>query len=221
MKKSKITIRVLAEIAIFAALAFALDVFQSGYSKGMFLNGGSIGLAMLPVFVIAYRRGLAAGILCGLIVSVTQMLGGIYMINGSNYEGAMQILNPFFQISLDYLLAYTVVGFAGAFSGAFAKSKTKGQKVLWISLGVVLGGLLKYACHVISGGLFWLDPDAKPMLGVSGGSWLYSFVYNGAFSIPNIIICLILMITLALVYPVFLTPNYVLESKEENQNEED
>ena len=92
MKKSKlnvINVRVLAEIAIFAALAFVLDVLQSGYSRGLFANGGSIGIAMVPIFVISYRRGLVPGIICGFIVSLVQMLGGIYAINSANYEGAM------------------------------------------------------------------------------------------------------------------------------------
>ena len=119
MKKQTFTTKVLAEVAIFAALAFALDALQGGMWRGVFVNGGSIGLAMLPILVISYRRGLVPGLLCGLIVSLVQMLGGIYVINASNYEGAMKVLGPFFQIGLDYVLAYTVVGFAGAFHFLF------------------------------------------------------------------------------------------------------
>ena len=43
-------------------------------------------------------------------------------------------------------------------------------------------------------------------MGVNGGSWLYSFVYNGAYCIPNIIICTPVMILIAKVYPAFLEP---------------
>lgn len=219
MKKSKFTIRVLAEIAIFAALAFVLDVFQSGYSRGLFVNGGSIGLAMLPVLVISYRRGLLPGVLCGLIVSLLQLLSSPYIINGANYEGALQVLSPFFQVMLDYVLAYTVVGFAGAFAGAYAKSEEKGKKVLWVIVGCVFGGLLKYACHVISGGLFWLDPSIN-FLGVNGGTLWYSFVYNGLAAIPSIILCTTVMVILTVIYPVFLNPNYPVENEEVEENEE-
>ena len=75
MKKNKLSVRVAAEIAIFAALAFAFDAIQGGIFKGVFASGGSIGFGMLPILVIAYRRGLLPGIICGFIVSI------IYLMN--------------------------------------------------------------------------------------------------------------------------------------------
>ena len=73
-----------------------------------------------------------------------------------------------------------------------------------------MAGLLKYASHVISGALFWLNPSIT-FLGVNGGSVLYSFVYNGAYCIPNIIITTSVMVILAAFYPGFLT----VKTKEE------
>ena len=206
----KFSVKVLVEIAIFAAIGFALEILQSGIFKGVFANGGSIGLAMVPVFIISYRRGLIPGLVCGLILSIVQMLGGVYVIGTAEYSGAMKVLAPFFQISLDYVLGYTVVGFAGAFAGLYKNSKDFKQKVLWIIVGTVVGGLLKFTCHVLSGGFFWLNPDAG-IFGVNGASWLYTFVYNGAYSIPNIIICTSVMVLIAKLYPIFLNP----EEKEE------
>jgi hypothetical protein len=55
MKTIKFSIRVLAEIAIFAAIAYVLDLFQGIWFQGVWPNGGSIGIAMVPIFVIAYR----------------------------------------------------------------------------------------------------------------------------------------------------------------------
>lgn len=204
MKEKKFSVSILAEVAIFAALAFGLDLLQSGYSRFWFINGGSVGFAMVPIFIVSYRRGLLAGILCGFIVSLVQMLGGVYVINASNYDGAMKFFSPFFQIALDYVLAYTVVGFAGAFSGMFKRGDKK-TKIIAIVCGVVLGGLLKYAMHVLSGGFYWLDPSID-FLGVNGGTWAYTFVYNGLYSIPNIIICGVIMILITLIYPKFLIP---------------
>ena len=199
----KISVRVLAEIAIFAALGFALDALQGGIFKGVFVNGGSIGFAMVPVFIIAYRRGLIPGIVCGLVLSLIQMLGGVYVISGATYSGAMKVIAPFAQVLLDYVLGYTIVGIAGAFSGKYKNSKEFKEKALWIVVGTVIGGLGKFAAHVLSGGLFWLDPEIE-FMGVNGGSWLYTFVYNGAYCIPNIIICTAIMVLIAKVYPAFL-----------------
>lgn len=220
MKNEKFSTKVLAEIAIFAALGFALDIIQGGIWRGVFINGGSIGFGMLPIFVISYRRGLLPGILCGLILSIVQMLGGIYPINGASFENQfMQIMGPFFQIMLDYILAYTVVGAAGVFSKQFSKGKSMGSKILWVSIGCIVGGLLKYACHVLAGGLFWLD-SGNSFWGIIGDTWLYSFVYNGAYCIPNIVICLIVMILIVKFYGQFLEPNTLQIQKEEKEYEQ-
>ncbi len=196
MKKEKFSTRVLAEIAIFAALGFALDAIQGGLWRGVFINGGSIGFAMIPVLVIAYRRGLGAGILCGLILSLVQMFGGIYVINASSFDSEfLKTFGPFIQILLDYVLAYTVVGLAGAFAKKHAQNNNAN---LWIILGCILGGGLKYASHTIAGIMFW----PGELWGVSGAA--YSFLYNGLYCIPNIIIAVIIMVVLNTYYPQFL-----------------
>ena len=200
------SVKVLCEIAIFAAIGFVLDILQGGIWKGAFANGGSIGLAMVPVFIISYRRGLVPGILCGLLLSLVQMLGGIYVINGSSMSGWKQTFGPFLQIMLDYVLAYTVVGVAGAFSGMYKKGDNK-AKLIAIICGCVVGGMLKYFCHAASGVFFW----PGEMWGVSGA--LYSWLYNGLYMIPNIIVCTVVMIIIAKVYPVFLN------SDEDNKGE--
>ena len=216
MKKNKLTVRVVAEIAIFAALAFALDAIQGGIFKGVFLSGGSIGFGMLPILIIAYRRGLVPGILCGFIVSIVQMLGGIYVINASSFDnGFLQVMGPFLQIMLDYVLAYTVVGFAGLFSNQFKNATSKKQKIGFVILGTAVGGLLKYACHVIAGGVFWLN-NGSSFLGLADDSWIYSFVYNGAYCIPNIIICGIVMVLLVAYYDKVLFPEDLNEAVKEN-----
>lgn len=209
-------LRTLVEVALFAALGFGLDALQAGLSRGLFINGGSIGLAMVPVFIISYRRGLFPGILCGLILSLVQMLEGIYLVTGSDFA-----LAPFFQVLLDYVLGYTLVGFAGVFAKPYQNATSLKKKILYITLGVILGGMLKYASHVLSGGFFWLGSGDYSFLGVKNSSWLYSFVYNGCYSIPNIIISLIIMILLARFYPQFLTTKNLNETEKENNiNEE-
>ena len=203
------SVKVLCEIAIFAAIGFVLDILQSGIWKGAFANGGSIGLAMVPVFIISYRRGLIPGILCGLLLSLVQMLGGIYVINGSSMEGWKQTFGPFLQIMLDYVLAYTVVGFAGAFSGMYKKANSNKKKYIAILIGCILGGMLKYFSHAFAGIFFW----PGEMWGVSGA--LYSWLYNGLYMIPNIIVCTVIMIIIAKFYPVFINPDESSERAKE------
>ena len=202
MKTKQISTRVLAEIALFAALAFALDALQGGIFKGIFVNGGSIGFAMVPIFIISYRRGLIPGILCGLILSIIQMLGGVYIIQGKTLNGAFwQAIGPFVQVMLDYVLAYTIVGFTGLFAKKFKNSSTKNSKLLWIIIGCIIGGLLKYTCHTLAGIFFW----PGELWGIGGIA--YSFLYNGLYCIPNIIISTILMVLIAKIYPQFLNDN--------------
>ena len=208
----KLSLRVLAEIAIFAALGVALDKLQGGIFKGIWVNGGSLGIAMVPVFVIAYRRGLLPGILCGLLVSLVQMLGGVYSVNAADFDNPfLHTMAPFIQIFLDYVLTYTLVGVSGAFAGLYKKNDDNKMKYLWLSLGVVVGGLLKYFCHV-GAGYFWLSPKVS-FWGVSGETMAYSFVYN-LYAVFNIFICLPVMIILAKFYPQILDPEY--EGKDEN-----
>ena len=83
MKQNSFSTKVLAEIAIFAALGLVLDALSSGIFRGVWANGGSICIAMVAVFIISYRRGLISGLLCGFILSIVQMIPGIYVINGA------------------------------------------------------------------------------------------------------------------------------------------
>lgn len=188
----KITVKVLAEIAIFAAIAFALDYIQGAFSSGVFVNGGSIGIAMLPILIISYRRGLIPGLICGFIVSVVQLIGGsIYVLNGM-------------QFVLDYLVAYTVVGFAGLFAGLYQKSDKLSTKILWIVVGSIVGGGLKFLSH-FAAGYYWLYEGE--FWGLSTNSMLYSLVYNIAYCGPNIVLTTVLMVIIARFYPVILNQN--------------
>jgi len=206
MKQNSFSTKVLAEIAIFAALGLVLDALSSGIFRGVWANGGSICIAMVAVFIISYRRGLISGLLCGFVLSIVQMIPGIYVINGATYSGAMRVLAPFIQILLDYVLGYTLCGLAGAFSKKFKETDSKTTKINMILIGTILGGLLKFVCHVLAGGLFWLGDGSGSFWGVANSSWLYSFVYNGTYCIPNIILCTAIMLLIALKYEFFLNP---------------
>ena len=202
MEKQKFKTNVIIEIAIFAAIALALDFLQGGLWRGVFVNGGSIGLAMIPVLIMGYRRGFIAGLVTGLIVSLLQMMGGIYVISNSWY-------NALLQISLDYLLTYPVIALCAIFRKPFMNAENTKQKLLYLSLGTLIGGLGKFLMHFLAGILFWKNFDFK------GGYVLYSLVYNGGYMLPNIIIAIIIMIVLYLKAPKII----VLESEANDEKE--
>lgn len=150
----------LTEISMMAALAIILDFVSI---KGFWGYGGSVSLAMVPILLMAYRRGLAVGLMTGFIVGAIQMFYGYYV-------------HPI-QIFLDYTVAYTVVGFAGVFSISVAASRTK--RIFAIIAGVFLGSFLRYVVHIISG-VVWFGVYAPEGMNVI----LYSVVYNASYMIP-------------------------------------
>ncbi len=222
MKKNN-KLQAIIEVAIFAAIAVALDLIQGGLFKGVFASGGSIGFAMLPIFIISYRRGLGYGILCGFIVSVLQMLSGIYVIQGATMPNDfLKACGPFIQVMLDYVLAYTLVGFAGLFAKVYKKSGDQKSRILFIILGCLVGGMLKYLVHTIAGIVFWLGDGSGSFAGIANNTHLYSWIYNGAYCIPNIIICTIIMVIIAIRYPFFLdlsNEELLNENMEDNAND--
>lgn len=200
--KKVFSTRVLAEIAIFAAIGFALDALQGALWSGVFYNGGSIGIAMVPIFIISYRRGLLPGILCGLVLSVVQLLGGsIYIL-------------AFWQFLLDYILAYTLVGFAGFFASLYKNSEKTSMKLLWIILGCVLGGTLKYFSHVIAGIVYWLGDGESAFWGIKDNLVAFSWIYNGAYCIPNILLSTVIILIIAISYPHLLNDKDIIKNDE-------
>lgn len=150
----------LTEIAMMAALALILDFISI---KGFWGYGGSVSLAMVPILLMAYRRGLSAGLLTGFIVGAIQMFYGYYV-------------HPL-QIFLDYALAYTVVGFAGIFSVSQAASRAK--RMTAIIVGTFIGSFLRFIAHFISG-VVWFGIYAPE----GWNTILWSVVYNASYMIP-------------------------------------
>ncbi|MCG7345736.1 energy-coupled thiamine transporter ThiT [Sporosarcina sp. ACRSL] len=164
-------LQLLLEVAILGALSFVLD----NLTLFKMPQGGSITLSMLPVILMAYRWGIAGGLLTGLISGLLQAVIGGYIIHP--VQGA-----------LDYFVAYTVVGLAATTITWVLKSKSEGRKgsmAAAIVVGTVLGGLLRYLTHFIGGMVFFADAAGDQPV------WLYSLVYNGSYMIPSIILCAI------------------------------
>ena len=180
MNKSSNVTRIITEVGLFAAVGYVLDELQGLLFGAVFTAGGSIGFAMLAVLLIAYRRGWLPAICTGLIMGLLDMSTKFYYIT-------------FWQVLLDYILPYALVGAAGFFKPWYDSRKDDKSKILILILGAVAGGLLKFLSHFIVGLVIW-----APM----GYDWpipnmaVYSFAYNMAFTGPSIVLCAAMLVIL-------------------------
>lgn len=182
--KNKEKLLMCAEVAIFAAIGYVLDLLASLYSGYLFPFGGSLSLALIPVVIISFRRGVFPGVICGFIIGLLDMLdGGIPAFTDTWY-------NYLLMISLDYLLAYTVVGLCGLFKPCIKKLN---HKVL-IPLATFVGGLGKFLIHFLSGVILWPEFPGQPIL----ERCVYSLGYNGGYMVPTIIVCTIITFLISL-----------------------
>ncbi|MDN4495055.1 energy-coupled thiamine transporter ThiT [Ureibacillus aquaedulcis] len=158
----------LVEIAIFAGLGVVLDKL----SFALWAQGGSISFVMLPILIIAVRWGMLAGITTGFLIGGLQMLFGAYILHWA-------------QALLDYVVAFSVVGLAGVFRKQILQAANEVNKksiVRYIVLGIVLGGLLRYAAHSLAGVVFFSEYAGDQNV------WVYTLIYNGSYMIPAIIL---------------------------------
>jgi thiamine transporter len=170
----------LVEIAIFTALAFLLDLVSNFVFSRIWPQGGSVSLAMVPVFLMAFRWGIKGGALTGFLLGLLQFV-----------LGYSQIYTPI-QGIIDYLVAFTVVGFAGIFAAQVKQGVHNHQKGMWVTfaiLGVFIGSLLRFLSHFYTGIVFFGEyaPEGQPVA-------LYSFVYNGTYMLPSFILSAIIVI---------------------------
>ena len=167
MNKSKLTLRCLTEGAIFVALAQVLC-----YLKLFELpQGGSITVAMLPIFIFCARWGFGPGMLASFVYSVLQLL-----LDGAYAWGWQSMLG-------DYIVAFTVLGFAGLFHA---------QKYGFFT-GTVVGSLARFLVHYLVGVWVWGEYMPETFFGMTMTTpWFYSFLYNGSYMVVDMILCLVI-----------------------------
>lgn len=205
-KKVKIT-TIIAEIAIVAAIGFVLDELGSGIFKGIFPAGGSITIAMSAVFILGYRRGFLPALFAGLIIGGLDAITGAYVV-GTN--AATMI----FSLCLDYLFPYAFAALGTLFAIPFKKSTDKKQKITFLLLGVIFGGLFKLTSHYLSGVIFYANPDNFEWGLNSLSPFIYSLLYNGGYIIPSIVLNAIVMLLIYLKAPQILLEKKIEEEKE-------
>ena len=199
MKENKKWVEALTVSAVMIAFSVSISAICAVMP---FLNlpfGGGFTIAsMLPIIIVAYMYGTKWGIFTAFVYSIMQMLLGFNTVSAFFLPGDSQMLwhRALIVCLIDYVLAYTVLGFGGVFRKKFGTGKA-------LCLGSIFAISLRYIAHTVSGAIFfgtWAEwfftQDGFPAWGqailytFSGDalSIVYSIIYNGMYMIPEIII---------------------------------
>ncbi len=172
--------KTLTKILVEGALIVALATILSFIRVMKLPWGGSVTLlSMLPITLFSVRRGLRAGMAASVLFSLIQFFQGITDgLFGWGLTPGMLIAC----ILLDYLLAYSVLGLAGLFG-----KKTYSGAMTGITLSVAL----RFLVHFLSGIIIWKSVGALWGNFTTDNFYLYSFLYNGAYMLPELIFTLI------------------------------
>ena len=159
----------LCECAILLALSVALS-----YVKFLSLPfDGSITLfSMLPVCLVAIKYGVKWGLGTAFCFSWFQILqGGVF---GWGLTPTMLISS----LLLDYIVAYTVLGFAGMLR----------KKGYWGMLGGITAVCaMRFFIHFLAGVILWANFEQFEAFGqvIQNNPILYSICYNGVYMLPE------------------------------------
>ncbi len=162
-----------------SAILLALSVVLS-YIKFFELPfDGSITLfSMLPVSLVAIKYGWKWGLGTAFCFSWFQILqGGVF---GWGLTPGMLIGS----LLLDYILAYTVLGFAGIFR----------KKGYWGMLGgITLVCVLRFFIHFLAGIILWANFEQFEAFGqvIQNNPVLYSICYNGVYMLPETVLTVV------------------------------
>ena len=67
-----------------------------------------------------------------------------------------------------------------------------------VYVGTLIGGLARFLVHYVVGATIWAEYMPEKFFGMSMHSpWFYSMLYNLAYMLPNIILCLIVFVLLS------------------------
>ena len=154
-----------AKSLAFAALSIALSFILSYIKIFRMPNSGSVTLAsMLPLMLFAASYGVGPGLLAGAAYGLLQYLQGGYFVHP-------------IQFLLDYPIAFALIGLAGLY-----KYMPKAWSQWSIYAAMVLGALGRCISATLAGIFYW---ETAP--------WA-SLVYNGAYLVPDTLICIALAI---------------------------
>ena len=156
---------------------------------------------MLPIVLISYRHGVKWGLFSSFVYSLLQIALGLKTVTAAFQPGyfgdSVILINAVIMLLLDYIVAYTVLGFGGIF-----RNKIK-NRAASLALGSVFALTLRYIAHIFSGYILfsgWAEwfftqegfpawgADLVANVGSNALGMIYSVVYNGMYMIPEIVL---------------------------------
>ena len=159
------SIRDITEIGILCALAIILDTFVK---VPVGENGGSINIAMVPLFLIALHKGWFKGLIAG---------GIVFGLLSCLIDGYGFVTYP-----LDYLVAYGGVAVVGVMRNLIIKEKIDGKSYLFYILAILVAFVIRLIGATIDGIILWETP------------FVDSLIYNLTYLIPSFAICEMILV---------------------------
>lgn len=182
--------RTLVECALMIAVGTVLaniKIFEMPF-------GGSVTLlSMLPFVMVSFRHGVKWGLATGFVNSLLQMLLGFYAPPAGTAIAFAGV------VLLDYVLAFTLLGTAVWFAHFFK------NKLVGVAAGTAAVCVIRFLCSFVSGALLWGSYQSYYEWANGLNVWLYSFLYNGSYMLPEMILTVIGAVVLCKAMPKFFS----------------
>lgn len=189
--KSYSRTRTLVECALMIAVGTVLaqiKIFEMPF-------GGSVTLvSMLPFILVSFRHGVKWGLATGSVNSLLQMLLGFYAPPAGTVAAFVGV------VLLDYVLAFTLLGLAGVIAKPFK------NHLLGVAAGTAAVCVIRFLCSFLSGALLWGSYQESYEWARGMSVWLYSFIYNGSYMLPELLITTVCAVILCKAAPKFFLP---------------
>ncbi len=176
---------------VLTALMLALATVLSEMTPIRMPMGGTVTPgSMVPLVLIGQLYGMGWGFASCTVYGIVQMLFGL-----DNFSYATSLWAVIAIALFDYIAAYGIIGLS-------AVTRKLKNRALAAGLAGLIAGAGRFVCHFLSGVTVWKEwvdvtalPAALQDTWVARGDALiysYSFFYNGATMLPEIIITVIL-----------------------------
>lgn len=173
--------RKLVTSAILLALSFVLSFVKIVD----FPWGGAITLfSMLPICLVSLKYGMVWGLGSAFAYSLLQLFQDL----GEAMSWGLDAKAWIGMILFDYVIAFTVLGFAGIF-------RSCGR--IGAVVGTAIAITLRYISSVLSGAVVWKSIGEVAFGWSFENTWLYSLVYNGLYMLPELVITVVVLVILS------------------------
>ncbi len=205
----------ITQSAMLLALAIVLELVSKMFIPEMPFGGQVTLVSMLPVVLISYRHGVRWGLVSGFCYALLEMALGAKTVTAAFQPGyfgdGVMLRNAFIMCVLDYLVAFTVLGFGGCLRNRVENPSAA------LALGSIVALGLRYLAHIASGYILfsgWAEwfftQEGFPAWGAQlvqslspeGLGLTYSVVYNGMYMVPELILTAVAAALLGRIKPI-------------------